>query len=536
MGFPAAAATELWAAQLKFLEGQLFPVASLRGHIVHSITIAYSTGWQSLGFVNRRYVRNTEYCTMASTSTVDDSLSARITTSCPPATSEILNKAWQHDVQAIKKLLDAPGKASLQDPTTGETPLHAAIRSCGPAVRDANAEELEKAKATVSELLLWGGIWNDVDDHSETPGCVAFRLGQTDLYNLCVEAGMRAEMLFGLMDGYEELSSGSEADDEEMADGEVEEEEPVHVEVVTQRMADKLEDGEEAPELVQTGEAEVIEVVEEEEPRFNPPKPDTETEVKSEKYLRTKLTYSDGKLVDDDGNGVMMAWETDIMRRSVDALIPGNTPGKRILNIGFGMGIIDSMFTETKPTRHHIVEAHEEVLSHVDSSPDSKFGAKWEASGPEKDAFKIHRGRWQDIVPILLERGEIYDAVYFDTFGEDYGQLRKFFTEYIPGLLDQDGVFGFFNGLGADRRICYDVYTKVVELHLVDAGLDVAWQEIDVDLKGLEEAGKGEWEGVKRRYWTLDSKFLSNRCSLALNLSDVKSIPEYRLPTCSFLG
>lgn len=464
----------------------------------------------------------------ASTIVVDDYLSARITSSCPPATVEVLTKAWHHDVQAIKKLLDAPGKASLQDPTTGETPLHAAIRSCGLAAPAQEAEEevpleqkqeLEKAKATVAELLLWGGIWNDVDDHNETPGCVALRLGQTDLYNQCVEAGMRAEMLFGLMDGYEELSSGSEADDEEMADGD-EEEEAAHVEVDTQGMTAELQDGEEAPELVATEEVEVVEE-EDEEPRFVPPKPDTETEVKSEKYLRSKLTYSDGKLVDDDGNGVMMAWETDIMRRSVDSLLPGNTPGKRILNIGFGMGIIDSMFADTKPARHHIIEAHEEVLAHVDSSPDSQFGAKWEASGPEKNAFKIHRGRWQDIIPVLLERGEMYDAIYFDTFGEDYSQLRKFFTEYIPGLLNQDGVFGFFNGLGADRRICYDVYTKVVELHLVDAGLDVAWQEIDVDLKGLEEAGKGEWEGVKRRYWTLNSKFLSNPCSLAFALPDV---------------
>lgn len=456
---------------------------------------------------------------MASVSNaIDDSLSARITPSCPPITSEILHKAWQHDVQAIKKLLDAPGKASLQDPTTGETPLHAAMRSCGPATTDLTAEELENAKATVAELLLWGGIWNDVDDHNETPGCVAFRLGHMDLYNQCMEAGMRSEMLFGLMDGYEELSSGSEAEDEDVADAEVGEEEAAHVEVDTSGMTDKLEDADEAPELVQTQEAAVVE---EKEPRFNPPKHNTEIEVKSEKYLQSKLTYSDGKLVDDDGNGVMMAWETDIMRRSVDALIPEKKPGKRILNVGFGMGIIDTMFAETKPSRHHVIEAHEEVLSHIDLSPDSAFGAKWEASGPEKDAFKIHRGRWQDIAPILLERGEVYDVIYFDTFGEDYSQLRKFFSEYIPGLLDQSGVFGFFNGLGADRRICYDVYTKVVELHLVDAGLDVSWQEIDVDLNGLEEAGKGEWEGVRRRYWTLDSKFLFSNYSLAFTLADL---------------
>ena len=427
----------------------------------------------------------------------DESISARITPECPIDTSEILLRAWQHDTPAIKKLLDAPGKASVQDPKTGETPLHAAIRSCGPASDpEASTEAVEKAKETVQELLLWGGIWNDVDDHNETPGCVALRLGQAGLYELCVQAGVRAELLFGLLDGYEELSSGSEADDEDMAEAEEGEEDPAHVEVEYDGPTGPPEDGNDAPELVETTEPK----------KFEPPRPDAETDVKSEKYLRSKLTYSDGKLVDDDGNGVMMAWETDIMRRSVDALLPGKPAGKRILNVGFGMGIIDTMFAETKPARHHIIEAHEEVLEHT-SSPESSFGAGWEASGSEEGAYKIHRGRWQDIVPILLEHGEVYDAVYFDTFGEDYGQLRKFFTEYIPGLLDQNGIFGFFNGLGADRRVCYDVYTKVVEMHMADAGMDVEWDEIDVDLKGLEEAGKGEWEGVKRRYWTLDSKF-----------------------------
>lgn len=454
--------------------------------------------------------------------TIDDSLEARITPSCPEATAEVLRAAWNHDLPAIKKYLDEPGRASAQEPTTGETPLHAAIRARGPATTtngsaDAEAdadEDLERAQKTVHELLLWGGIWNDVDDHNETPGCVALRLGQTSLYNLCVEAGVRAEMLFGLLDGYEELESGSEADDE---DEDMTDEPAAHVEVDTAGMDATLEDGENAPDLVAANDfardladmADEAEKAEEEqpaEPTFQPPRSDPDVEVKSEKYLRSKLTYSDGKLVDDAGNGVMMAWETEIMRRSVATLVPDGAKGKRILNIGFGMGIVDTMFASTKPSRHHIIEAHEEVLAQLDT-PGSAFGASWEASGSEDGAFKVHRGRWQDIVPILLERGEVYDAVYFDTFGEDYSQLRKFFTEYIPGLLESDGVFGFFNGLGADRQICYDVYTKVVELHLADAGLDVEWQEVVVDLTGLEEAGKGEWEGVKRRYWTLDSKY-----------------------------
>ncbi|KAL2123151.1 hypothetical protein VTJ04DRAFT_3606 [Mycothermus thermophilus] len=449
-----------------------------------------------------------------------DTISARISPSCPPETQRILTAAWSHDLDTVKKLLDTPGRASAQDPVTGETPLHAAIRSCGSPSEDDDPADLEAASKTVYELLLWGAIWNDVDNHNETPGCVARRLGRTELYELCVNAGVRAEMLFGVLEGYEEL--GSQASDEE--DGE---DVDMGGDVVIVG-----EDGDEAPELVnveetksngkaespdeqqEQQEVEDQEDQEAEEPRFQPPVDATQADVTSEAYLRSKLTYSDGKLVDDEGNGVMMAWETDIMRQSVDELLPGREPGKRILNIGFGMGIIDTMFAETKPARHHIIEAHPGVLEHIDS-PNSKFGSAWEESGPSPGAFKVYRGRWQEVCKQLLAEDQVYDAIYFDTFGEDYSQLRMFFTEFIPGLLDPKGRFGFFNGLGADRQICYDVYTKVVELHLADAGLDVDWKVIDVDMSQLAEEGKGEWEGVKRRYWTLD---------------------KYRLPVCTFLG
>jgi protein arginine N-methyltransferase 2 len=147
--------------------------------------------------------------------------------------------------------------------------------------------------------------------------------------------------------------------------------------------------------------------------------------------------------------------------------------------------------------------------------PDHEFGAKWEAKG-EEGRNKVWPGRWQDVAPALLMAGEMYDAIYFDTFGEDYGALKMFFEEYVPGLLAEGGRFGFFNGLGADRRVCYDVYTRVVEMDLAGVGMDVQWAEVEVPIEeGLGKEGEGEWEGVKRRYWTLDT---------------------YRLPICTFMG
>ena len=405
-------------------------------------------------------------------------------------TQLILLHASNHDLPALKPLLRIPGNASVQDSETGYTPLHAAIAACGPAIStppptsvngtDSGNEieeevDMEKAKATVQELFMSGAIWNDLDASGETPGCLAWRLGRKELYQMCVEAGVRAEMLLGLMGGYEALESDDEEGEEEKTEA---------------------QEGE-----LQLGNANGETIIEEEK-----------KDVNSEDYLKSDLKFEDDKLLDADDNGVMMAWETGIMRRSVDLLLPELQPGARILNIGFGMGIVDRMFRDTKPHSHHIIEAHPAVLQKL-SSPESDFGSTWRASAPEGGKYVIHEGKWQDIIPKLLEGGEVFDAIYFDTFGEDYAQLKLFFSEYVVGLMDPEGRFGFFNGLGADRKVCYDVYCKVVELDLCDAGMDVDWTDIAVGQLGKD--GEGEWKGVRRRYWTLDN---------------------YRLPVCTFLG
>lgn len=412
---------------------------------------------------------------------IDDSIEARISKDCPENIRIFLLTAWARDLSAIKECFADvnSGIAQWQDPVTGETPLHAAIRSCGPASKEGNEEDgsEDEARDILQELFFSGAIWNDVDSNNETPGCVALRLGRNDLYELCVDAGVRAELLFAVMDGYGRLSSH-----EDDADSDIMIIEPEQFK--RESGQGKTDDSTEAA--------------------FVPPDIN-EPQVTSEEYLKSEVTYDGDKLLDGDANGVMMAWETDIMRRSVAALIPDAAQGKRVLNIGFGMGIVDGMFADLRPSRHHIIEAHPGVLKHI-AAGKTKFGAEWEASGPEEGAYKVHAGRWQDIVPKLIEAGEIYDAVYFDTFGEDYSELRNFFTEHIIAMMDQEGRFSFFNGLGADRQVCYDVYAKVVEMQCAEGGLDVTWDVSDVDMSALDKDDEGDWKGVRRRYWTLNSK------------------------------
>ncbi|CAD0100395.1 unnamed protein product [Aureobasidium mustum] len=426
---------------------------------------------------------------------------------------EILLAATNHDIDSLRRLLRTPkGSANVVDSDTGMTPLHAAIAACEPdadtaqdkkdmdvdeaaTLNDAALEEDEALK-TVKFLLENGAIWNDLDDNNETPGCLALRLGLKKCYEAMVEAGVRAELLLSRLDGFEMLAQYE--DDSEEEQDEVEGFEIVEGENSDSLQASMVEIEESAPELVgpdgtvpaTDSVPELVQVDENGQ--------ETKVDVNSEDYLASHLTFKGDRLLDADKNGVMMSWETDIMQKTVDRLCP--EPGLRVLNVGHGMGIIDGIFQDKKVAVHHIIEAHPDVLARM-----RKDG--WY----EKPGVKIHEGRWQDVVPKLVEQNEVFDGIYFDTFAEEYKALKEFFTEYVIGLLDPEGRFGFFNGLGADRQVCYDVYTRVVEMDLFDAGMDTEFE--DIHIPDLDE--QGEWEGVRRRYWALDN---------------------YRLPTCKFVG
>jgi len=174
----------------------------------------------------------------------------------------------------------------------------------------------------------------------------------------------------------------------------------------------------------------------------------------------------------EDEIGVMMGWEQDIMQETVNSLCEGHESADslKILNIGFGLGIIDSLFQAlpTRPITHYIVEPHPDVIQRMK-----------EQGWYQKPGVKILECKWQDSIQDLLAVGG-FDVVYTDTFSEDYNALRAFF-ELVPDLLaGPESRFSFFNGLGATNALFYDVYTHLAELHLSDIGIEVKWQDVSV--------------------------------------------------------
>ena len=136
----------------------------------------------------------------------------------------------------------------------------------------------------------------------------------------------------------------------------------------------------------------------------------TEVSASNDDFLSSRLKYVKDeddrqRCVDVDGGLVMAAWETDIMQRTAEMLCKDQKPGFSVLNIGFGLGIIDGFFQSYQPGRHVIVEAHPDAIAFARRSG-------WE----ERPGVELVGKKWEDAIGELGD----FDVVYWDTYAQDY--------------------------------------------------------------------------------------------------------------------
>lgn len=393
---------------------------------------------------------------------------------------------------------------------TATTPLHLLAANYR---TDFSEEEVAVVEEMAAALLEYGAGWCLTDLNNDTPGCILVKRGleKSVLYRQIVDAGVRAEIL---------LRKVSEFDMEIIEVTDDIDHEAFGAPESPEKRQDVVLDAQDA--VTTTSEP----AIEEKEPLSDegalqndvsaPEEPDAALQKETEQllaeyrhdpaesqlaYLATPLEYVDGALVTkEQKDGVMMAWESDLMRLGCEALFKGgNTdegpdPEVNVLNIGFGMGIIDTMIAKKGPTKHYICEAHPDVLRKLR-----------EDGWYDKPNVVVLEGRWQDNLDALLSSGVFFNGIYYDTFSEHYLDMLELF-DYIVGLLKPHGVFSFFNGLGADRQVVYDVYRRLVELDLANYGLQVNFSDVPVPketlIKTEGEADKSVWDDVKRSYWS----------------------------------
>lgn len=368
------------------------------------------------------------------------------------------------------------------EPTSTTTPLHLICTHVPANISDEDAKIVSKM---VEILFEYGAGWCLIDENDQTPGCILInrKLTHLPIYDQIVQAGIRAELL---------LRKVSEFDVEMIDNDEFKEYEDNAKNEEEQQEEKSEESKEDVPEAEAAPEAKTEPLDE----RYDLPDAPSHNQ---QSYLNTKLEYTEDSLITKDRkDGVMMSWETDLMQLGCDTLFEGSYVDQskeldsevNVLNIGFGMGIIDTMIQAKSPTKHYICEAHPDVLQKL--KQDGWY---------EKSNVVILEGRWQDNLDFLLNSGTFFNGIYYDTFSENYQDMLDLF-DYIVGLLKPNGVFSFFNGLGADRQVIYEVYKQLVELDLANYGLKCTFKQIKVPESTLKVEDKSVWDDVKRSYWS----------------------------------
>ena len=220
-------------------------------------------------------------------------------------------------------------------------------------------------------------------------------------------------------------------------------------------------------------------------------------------YLGRAIRYEGDVLLDEDDDAVMMEWERPLMSLHASVICPGD---ERVMNVGFGMGIIDSILQGRNPSHHTIVEAHPGVLEKM-----RKDG--W----MDRPNVTVLEGRWQDVMDKVPD-GSL-DGVFFDTYGEvrslptsrrecvrfssnvhppprlnrqNHTDLEDFHA-ILPRVMSPNGTYSFFNGLCPDNIFFHGVACNVVKLGLEGLGFDVEFAPCEI------KVGEGEWEGVRRK-------------------------------------
>ena len=212
-------------------------------------------------------------------------------------------------------------------------------------------------------------------------------------------------------------------------------------------------------------------------------------------FMQQPLHFEDdkGRLVDAEGRPVMMDWEQPLMEAHARALLAAADGTGAVLNIGFGLGLVDVALQARQPASHTIIEVHPDVLARM-----RRDG--W-ATRP---GVRVLEGTWQQVLPRLCDAAAPpFDAIFFDTFAEGADELFRLHT-LLPRLLRRGGIFSYFNGLASHDEFLHRVYCSAVQRHLARLGLRATFEPIAV---GDRAHSPATWEGAEagRNWWHLET-------------------------------
>ena len=209
-----------------------------------------------------------------------------------------------------------------------------------------------------------------------------------------------------------------------------------------------------------------------------------------EQYINSPTEYdTDGNLVC-NGHTIMYQYELPLMRYIADTIVHR---GGSVLNIGYGLGFFDKRVEEIGVRTHTIMECHPNVVASIDIP-----------------TATIYVGPWQEHIGTLIENGQKYDCIFFDTFTFSnpglYDEQYKFLN-YCTSLLNNRGKVSLFTWPLHGQNITPKLEESLVDLKLTKEIFRVDerdydyehlyWEKEDEKEYGNEQNGYDVEKGIK---------------------------------------
>jgi guanidinoacetate N-methyltransferase len=151
---------------------------------------------------------------------------------------------------------------------------------------------------------------------------------------------------------------------------------------------------------------------------------------------------------------VMRSWEKPLIETMV-AMVHKLSPGKRFLEVGFGMGISASFLQHLGVDTHRIIEPHPEI---------AKAALSWAG---KRSRISIIADFWQNV----LEESPPVDGIIFDSYCDSVeGTVREtidFLERCTKGPLVKGGALTFFNAESVlSHKLQTVIYKHYSEIHV----------------------------------------------------------------------
>ena len=181
------------------------------------------------------------------------------------------------------------------------------------------------------------------------------------------------------------------------------------------------------------------------------------------KFSRLPVTIEDGVLRHPMAPLLMSYQEEYLMLKSAEVVCRN---GGNILNVGYGLGIIDSFIKTHSITSHHIIELHPQLHQNAVNA----------------GYTNVHLGDWRDILPTFISQGTKFNGIYFDT--HNIGPIDDWydFSQQVDSILAPGGIFSYFNITDRNstedhilNNLNYTKYLDIISIQDMETHLNRPW-------------------------------------------------------------